>query len=162
MKATHALIDIGNVLLAFDFGPAMGKLAAVDSTSSVEERVGRLLARKDDFESGRLGEDEFISWASDQLQFKGTPDEFREAWNSIFVPIDEMWTTIRELKAEGLTLILFSNTNSIHASSFSQEYEIFTEFDHACASFCFSTGSCCLRVQHSIAGRRMVVVSERQ
>ena len=40
----------------------------------LNERVGRLLARKDDFESGRLGEDEFISWASDQLQFKaGNP-----------------------------------------------------------------------------------------
>ena len=131
MTATHALVDIGNVLLGFDFEPALKTLVPNQATNEAKARVDRLLTRKDDFETGRLAEDEFISWASDQLEFTGRADEFRSAWNSIFLPIDEMWKAIKELKNDGLTLILFSNTNSIHAASFRRRYEIFDHFDHA-------------------------------
>jgi putative hydrolase of the HAD superfamily len=131
MTATHALIDIGNVLLAFDFEPALKTLVPGTTPAEASRKVEKMLARKDDFESGRIGEDEFISWASAKLGFAGTPDEFRAAWNSIFVPVDDMWAVVRELRATGITLILFSNTNPIHAESFVNEFAIFAEFDHA-------------------------------
>lgn len=131
MTATHALIDIGNVLLAFDFAPALKRLVPGASPEEASRRVEGLLARKDDFESGRIPEDEFIAWSSGVLQFTGTPQEFRDAWNDIFTPVDPMWKVISDFKSSGLTLILFSNTNAIHAPSFMRSYAVFEHFDHA-------------------------------
>ena len=130
MPPTHALVDIGNVLLAFDFEPALRRLVAVEAPNP-DERILSLIDKKDDFESGKISEDAFIAWASERLGFTGTPNQFRAEWNSIFTPITAMWSSMHDLKNRGLTLILLSNTNAIHARTFLPDYEVFSLFDHA-------------------------------
>ena len=128
MPPNAALIDIGNVLLAFDFESALLRLVPPDSPAPLA-RVHSLLERKDDFETGRIPEDEFIAWASERLGFSGSADTFRHAWRSIFQPIPAMWEAIATMKAHGLRLFLFSNINSIHGPWILDTYEVMQHFD---------------------------------
>lgn len=122
-----ALFDIGNVLVHLDFeGPLAELLPA--GVSDPDERLQTLLTRKDELESGRLGEDEFISWAADHLGFKGSREGFLDAWNAIFLPNHAMWVVASFLKSLGTRIILFSNTNPMHARWLLANYEIFEEF----------------------------------
>ncbi|NNC87365.1 MAG: HAD family phosphatase [Akkermansiaceae bacterium] len=125
-----ALIDIGNVLLTVDFETPLQELVPPQAGDS-EARLRSLLEKKDELESGRLADDAFVAWASDRLGFDGSPEAFRAAWNDIFDPIMPMWEVMHELKDKGLSLILFSNTNRIHADYFLPSYDIFRIFDHA-------------------------------
>lgn len=125
---TAALFDIGNVLVHLDFEGALARLvppAAGDPT----ERIHSLLEKKDELESGALAAQEFIPWASARLGFTGSSDAFRQVWNSIFEPIHAMWGITAFLKSQGLRLILFSNTNSLHAEWLLENYEVFHDFD---------------------------------
>lgn len=123
-----ALIDIGNVLLSFDFETALLRLVP-DSASDPLHRVHSLLDRKDAFESGQIPEEEFIAWASERLGFTGSPDTFREIWRSIFEPNHPMWDAIATMKAAGLRLFLFSNINSIHGPWIQETYPVMDHFD---------------------------------
>jgi FMN phosphatase YigB (HAD superfamily) len=123
-----ALIDIGNVLLSFDFESALLRLVP-DTTPDPLQRVLSLLERKDAFESGQIPEEKFIAWASERLGFTGSADTFRETWRSIFEPIHPMWDAIAAMKAAGLRLFLFSNINSIHGPWILETYPVMDHFD---------------------------------
>jgi len=124
-----ALIDIGNVILHVDFLTSLRTLVPQE-LADPDGRIYSLLEKKDDFEAGALSDDEFITWASKKLQFEGPKEDFLLAWNSIFSPNLPMWETLRDLKSRGFQLILFSNTNQMHADFFLKEFsEIFELFD---------------------------------
>jgi putative hydrolase of the HAD superfamily len=127
-RPTAALFDIGNVLVHLDFEGALGRLIPAGVTDA-PARMHGLLEKRDEFETGALSNDDFIAWASARLGFTGPPAEFREAWNAIFEPIHAMWSIASFLKAQRLKLVLFSNTNSLHAEWLLTNYEIFAEFD---------------------------------
>jgi glucose-1-phosphatase len=106
------LFDIGRVLLDFDFESS---LAAVPARHCPMRRAPRpLLERKDEFETGGSIPTTYTDWALGVLGTTATADEFHHAWRRIFTPNEPMWACVRQLKADGHRLILFSNTNAIH------------------------------------------------
>ena len=124
-----ALVDIGNVILHLDFETSLQKLIPSELADPVA-RIHSLLEKKEEFEEGKLSDDEFVAWASKKLQFEGSKEEFLAAWCDIFTPNFLMWETLRDLKTRGLELILFSNTNQMHVDYFLKEFaEIFDLFD---------------------------------
>jgi len=122
------LFDIGNVLLLFDFKPALESLAGPKAAPDYYEQI---IERKDRYEAGKVPVEEYIDWASSLLDFHGSHDEFRLVWNSIFTPNLPMWELANQLKTDGHRLILFSNTNPIHAPYCLDNYEVFRLFDGA-------------------------------
>lgn len=128
------LYDIGRVLLDFDFESSLARLLPADCADP-HERLGHLLDRKDEFESGAIDPDDYIRWALGVLGGHATPDEFRNAWQRIFTPNEPMWKTVRELSASGHRLILFSNTNAIHCPWVFEAYPEFSHFNGAVLSF---------------------------
>ena len=128
MKINTTLFDIGNVLLAFDFAPALGSLKGPAAKQDAFELI---MARKDIFEEGKEEKANYIDWASGLLDFRGSHQEFEQAWTSIFTPITPMWELAAELKKAGHRLILFSNTNCIHAPYCLENYPVFELFDGA-------------------------------
>ncbi len=122
------LFDIGNVLLAFDFHPA---LSTLEGPNARPDAVDLIMAQKDIFEAGKQEKAEYIQWASELLDFQGGHAAFERAWTSIFTPVQAMWDLARQLKAKGYRLILFSNTNSIHAPYCLSSYPDFSLFDGA-------------------------------
>lgn len=128
------LFDIGRVLLDFDFETSISRLlpAGIPDASL---RLNRLLERKDEFETGAIQKDSYISWALEVLGSTATPSEFEHAWRHIFTPNEPMWDCVRELAAAGHRLILFSNINSIHWPWLAGNFPEFILFHAAVASF---------------------------
>lgn len=122
------LFDIGNVLLSFDFKPALNSLLGPTPKPNA---LLYIIDRKDVFESGQIGVDDYIKWASQLLDFQGTDEDFKQAWRHIFTPIHATWELVEKLKADGHRLILYSNTNAIHAPHCLETYPVFEHFDHA-------------------------------
>ncbi len=128
------LYDIGRVLLDFHFEPSLARLLS-PSTGDVDERLSRLLERKDEFEAGAIHVDHYTSWALEVLGSEVTPGEFHDAWQQIFTPNEPMWVTVRKLAADGHRLILFSNTNAIHCPWMFDQFPEFSLFNGAVLSF---------------------------
>ena len=128
------LFDIGRVLLDFDFQSSLARLFP-PGTPDVTARLMRLMERKDEFESGKIDVDSYTRWALEVLETEATAAEFHDAWRDIFTPNEPMWRRVRQLKADGHRLILFSNTNVIHADWFYASYPEFHLFDDAVMSY---------------------------
>ncbi|MFC5050393.1 HAD-IA family hydrolase [Rubritalea spongiae] len=126
------LFDIGNVLLAFDFTPALNSLLGSKADPTALQQI---ITRKDQFEAGKVEITDYIQWASELLDFHGSEEDFKHAWCHIFTPIDATWALAKELKAQGNRLILYSNTNAIHAPFCLESYAIFEHFEHAVFSY---------------------------
>lgn len=145
------LFDIGRVLLDFDFETSLVRLLdppdPVQSVSALPlaapaataGRLRRLLARKDEFESGAVDAESYIAWALETLECEANAPQFVHAWRNIFTPNEPMWQCVRELAAAGHRLILFSNTNAIHCPWIFETYPEFSLFPEAVLSF--ETGS---------------------
>ncbi len=125
---TAALFDIGNVLVQLDF--TRGLLPLIPrGTEDPTGRLRSLREKAEDFETGRLDRNAFVRWASSRLGFTGSSDDFHRAWNSIFDPIQAMWTVAAFMRSRQLKLILFSNTNCMHAEWLLANYEVFGQFE---------------------------------
>jgi len=126
------LYDIGRVLLDFHFESSLARLLPAGESHS---RLEKLLARKDDFEAGKIETDVYTRWALDILGSEATQQEFHNHWQEIFTPNEPMWQCVRKLAADGHRLILFSNTNAIHCPWVFQRYPEFSLFHEAVLSF---------------------------
>ncbi|NJM38019.1 MAG: HAD family phosphatase [Akkermansiaceae bacterium] len=107
------LFDLGRVLYDFDFAPSLARLLPA-GIPDAEERIGKLLERKDEFETGKIDVESYITWALQVLGSDATHEEFCHAWREIFTPNEPMLKIIRQLVKDGHRLIVFSNINGIH------------------------------------------------
>lgn len=128
------LFDIGRVLLDFDFEPSLARLVPA-GIADRDERLSRMLERKDEFETGRISVESYISWAIEVLGSQATQDEFSHAWRHIFTPNEPMWARLRQLAVDGHRMILFSNINGIHCPWLFNEYPEFNLFQGAVLSY---------------------------
>ena len=128
------LFDIGRVLLDFDFESSLSRLLPA-GIADPAGRLGRLLERKDEFETGGIAVETYTAWALGVLGSDATPAEFRHAWRRIFTPNEPMWRCVRKLASEGHRLILFSNINGIHCPWIFGNYPEFSLFHGAVLSF---------------------------
>ncbi|MFT5906705.1 MAG: FMN phosphatase YigB (HAD superfamily) [Cryomorphaceae bacterium] len=126
------LFDIGNVLLAFDFLPALNSLKG---PAPDPDAIEKIISAKDDFEAGETPLDEYIILVRELLDFHGSEAELFTAWNSIFTEIPETFQLALSLKERGHRLILFSNINPIHAPYCIQTHKLLERFDHAVFSY---------------------------
>lgn len=120
------LFDIGNVLLKLHFHRFHLAILGSENVPLPAD----LANLKDPYETGRLSDQEFIEQSLDILNHPLTSDEFVAAWEDIFSLNLPMWEIVHTLKKQGHRLILFSNTNAIHARSFLKTYQDFDLFDH--------------------------------
>jgi HAD superfamily hydrolase (TIGR01509 family) len=128
------LFDIGKVLLDFDFETSLRKFLPADH-SNPSAALDTLLARKDEFEAGKVSVEDYTVWAMETLGTNASIGEFHHAWQNIFTPVQPMWNTARKLAADGHRLILFSNTNSIHCPWVFEKYPEFSLFHGAVLSY---------------------------
>ena len=130
------LFDIGKVLLDFDFENSLRHLLPPETPAQeIDERLARMLERKDDFESGRVSPEDYIPWALEILGHEITHEKFVTAWQNIFTPNQAMWRVVEKLHGEGHRLILFSNTNAIHCPWIFEIFEVFRSFESGVLSF---------------------------
>ncbi len=134
----NILCDIGNVLLAFDLAPAITRLNhREDLPAAAAEAI--LVHHRDQMETGQSMPEDFLRTIMREFAFPGTMDEARAIFADIFTPIVPLWDVMRNLHADGLRLVLFSNISPIHADFVLGRYEIFRLF--AESVFSFRTGA---------------------
>ena len=124
------LFDLGNVLVPFDIHRAY-KTLSLHSGLQEEEVATRIKnsGLYPQYESGLCETEDFRSRFSELLGINLSHHEFREMWNSIFLP--ETTTSeelILELK-QRYRLVLLSNTNELHYGWLRERYSILNHFD---------------------------------
>lgn len=106
------LLDLGNVLVAFDHDRtlrAIGEAAGVESSRLREVLFGDL---ERDFDRGLLAPAEFFREAERRAGIRRLPDEVWEpAWRDIFTPLPGPLALLRRLTVPAA---LVSNTNALH------------------------------------------------
>lgn len=120
------LFDIGNVLLNLHFN----RFHAAVLPAGQIDLPPEMLALKDPYESGHLSDQEFVSRSITILENDLTESEFTHAWQDIFSANQAMWDVVKKLHADRHRLILFSNTNALHANAFLHNFDIFSLFHH--------------------------------
>lgn len=127
------LFDIGNVLVHFDFSTAVRRLAET-SEAAPDEMELLLSPIKDDLESGRLSDDDFIRQSIARIGFGGSGAEFAEIWSDIFTENAPMIALVGKL-AGRLPLYLFSNTSGLHKDWLFRKFPVFARFDGGVYSY---------------------------
>jgi putative hydrolase of the HAD superfamily len=74
------------------------------------------------FESGRMTAEAFGEEFCALVGLSLTHQEFVEAWSDIFWLNESVAALIADLKGQGYTLILGSNTNDLHAAQFRRQF----------------------------------------
>ena len=126
MPSPALLFDIGNVLVRFDFTVAAQRLAAL-SRASAEEVLALLSPFKDELESGRISDDDFITQSMERIGFRGTREDFVSIWGDIFTPNAPMISAVGRLAADH-PLYLLSNTSGLHKEWLFANFEVFRHF----------------------------------
>lgn len=128
------LFDIGKVLLDFDFESSLRKFLPANHPNPTGA-LDKLLARKDEFEAGKVNTEDYTRWALETLESDVSPEIFHHAWCNIFTPNQPMWDVAKKLRAAGHRLILFSNTNALHCPWVFEAFPEFSLFHGAVLSY---------------------------
>lgn len=126
MPSPALLFDIGNVLVRFDFTVAAQRLAA-KSDASTEGVLALLSPFKDELESGRISDDDFIAQSIARIGFRGSRADFVAIWGDIFTENAPMIAAVAELAATH-PLYLLSNTSGLHKEWLFEKFQVFQQF----------------------------------
>jgi glucose-1-phosphatase len=125
------IFDFGNVVGFFDHEKTLRRLEPYTDMSAAEmfETVyqDRL---EDDFESGRIGDDEFLSFFREMCRLRCDHAFLRAAMADIFEHNPEICNLIPRLKSR-YRLLLGSNTNAIHSLHFRNQFDDVLSSFHA-------------------------------
>jgi putative hydrolase of the HAD superfamily len=127
-------LDIGRVVLDFDFAPLLAKVAPL-TRLSVEEIVTwfRKAELQEAFETGRISPEDFVREVKEALLLDMTDRDFVEAWNSIFTETEGMESLLGELSPR-IPLIAGTNTNALHLAHIRTNHAALSRFDDVVAS----------------------------
>jgi glucose-1-phosphatase len=135
--AIHAVVfDLGKVLVDFDYGIAARRLAqqAALPATEIQPLIDQspLLYR---YECAQMTTREFFEAVQEQIQFRGTFEEFTAAFADIFTEIPEMTRLNGALQQRGVPTFVLSNTNEIAISHVRRNFPFFAHFTGYVFSF---------------------------
>ncbi len=121
--------DIGKVLLDFDYGIFVRKMAPRSrlDVPALEQLLDQspLLAK---YESGQMYCDEFFLSVQQETGYKGTQEEFAALFEDIFIPINEVIAMHEQISASGLPTYTLSNTNPMAVRHIQHTYPFWARF----------------------------------
>ncbi len=135
MREPALIFDFGNVVGFFDYlkacerlGPKLGLTAEAFRRRIMERGFAELLGR---FESGTIGPEQFVDEVMVLSGLRLPYHEFVDAWQNIFWLNESVARLIERLKSAGYTLLLGSNTNTLHSTHYRRQFASTLElFDH--------------------------------
>jgi len=129
-KYSVIVFDLGNVLIPFDYTPAINKLDQIQPGLGVKfaEFYKSNYSIHREFESGNIPEATFISTMLEVVEHKVEPETFCKIFSDIF-SLNEKVISILPILKNKYKLFLLSNTNSIHRKYGWQKYEFLEYFD---------------------------------
>jgi putative hydrolase of the HAD superfamily len=125
------IFDFGNVVGFFDHAKTLRRLEPY--TDMPAEDMFRVVYEgklEDEFESGRLSVEDFLSTFRERCRLRCTDEVLADAVRDIFEPNSEICALIPRLAARQ-RLILGSNTNPLHSRHFVQQFQDILRSFHA-------------------------------
>ncbi len=130
------VFDLGNVQLPFDYNILINRLNDVDKNLGTKfmnfYKNNYNIHRQ--FESGKLSEEEFIKIMLNVLENKIDAETFCKIYSGVFWVNEDVVSLLPKLK-EKYTLVLLSNTNSIHRKYGWGHYDFLKHFDKLILSY---------------------------
>lgn len=118
----HVVLDFGGVLYDIDHqrtASAFESLGFRDFQSQYDH--GRQSKLLDDLECGILHEEDFLMTLRNHCTQGTSVDDIREAWNAVLIGLkSDVMASLQRL-GRRFDLLLFSNTNAIHAAHFERQ-----------------------------------------
>lgn len=130
------LLDLGNVVIPFDFKLAYSRLAE-HCGCRPEEIPTRIRATGlvAPFERGEIAPQQFVREFSAALQLNLTYDDFRDWWSCVFMPETLLPDALLEELARRYRLLAVSNTNAIHFAMIQKAYPLLRHFHEFVLSY---------------------------
>ena len=138
MKSGYSVIvfDLGNVLLPFNYNIMLERL------DKIEKNLGQKFLNfyqnnyniHRAFEKGKLSEEEFINIMLDNLDYKLDRETFCNYYSKIFIENKDVTALLPEFK-KNYSLVLLSNTNSIHKKYGWGDFNFIKYFDKLILSY---------------------------
>jgi len=130
------LFDMGNVLVFFSHDRMCEQLGRLCNRSTEEIRILLLESGVQwDYERGRLSPTQFHEWFQDATDRTFSFDELHRAGSDIFWLNEPIVPVLDQLKAQGMRLVLLSNTCLTHFEWIRDHYDVLQRFD-ACVTSC--------------------------
>lgn len=129
-KPSAVVFDLGKVLVDFDYGLVVNRVAA-RSRMGVKE-LQRLVTEPTllyAFERGELTSEQFYAAIARETGFQGDYPEFARYFADIFTEIPAMTALHRELRKRGVPTFIFSNTNDLAVDHIRRHFRFFADFD---------------------------------
>lgn len=141
MDRLNILVDIGKVLLWFDFDRFIHAIhpsepstkrdnPALDfTTSDLANQLNQVLDLRLHFESGQMSATEFVAQVKSITHSSISDRDIVNAWCSVFTEIKSMTQFLPRWRQAGHRLILFSNTNPLHHHFITKNFSFIEQFD---------------------------------
>ncbi len=132
------LLDLGNVLVDFDLGPAIKRISGFCSKDP--GTIFKLFLDSgitNSFEKGELSAKEFYKKTKDTLELRLGYESFVPIWNEVFFFSSKnraVYHIANRLK-NNYRIALLSNTNALHYKYIKDSFPVFNIFDKVFLSF---------------------------
>jgi glucose-1-phosphatase len=125
-----ALFDLGKVLVHFDWSIAARNIAP-RCNHAPRELLDKMMRSPllPLYESGRVTSQEFFAAVREAIGYRGTFEDFADAFGAIFSEIPEMTAFQAQVRAAGLPTWVFSNTNDLAVQYVRRAFPFFANFD---------------------------------
>jgi glucose-1-phosphatase len=129
-KYSVIVFDLGNVLLPFDYNILIGKLNKIENNlgENFMEYYKNNYNLHRSFEKGEISEEDFIERMLQVLGNRIDKEKFCNYFSEIFKVSEDVISLLPKLK-KNYTVVLLSNTNSIHKKYGWKHYEFLKYFD---------------------------------
>jgi putative hydrolase of the HAD superfamily len=137
MKLVKAIVlDLGNVLINFDWGIAESNLDRIEN--NLGEKSREYFKRHPElimfFEKGRISDIEFLERCKLELGMKCDNEDLAKIFSEIFIPNQELLDILPKLKQK-VELYILSNTNSMHRKYGWGNYKFLRDFKRMFLSY---------------------------
>ena len=121
--------DLGNVILPFDFGPAIHKLASLSGRSL--EQIQEFLFQpgfQEKYETGKMNSSQFLDLVRSSLEFETPDEQLVLIWNDVFSENRPMIEWLESVLGK-FPIWGISNTNELHFGYIQERYPIVRKLD---------------------------------
>ena len=130
------VFDLGMVLLPYNYNIALERLEKINSGFGVNylNHYKTNYETHRQFERGDISEEEFLNKTMSVFDGKVNKETFKKIYSEIFTVNEDVAALLPELK-KNYTLLLLSNTNSIHREYGWKNYKFLQYFDKLILSY---------------------------
>jgi putative hydrolase of the HAD superfamily len=123
------IFDLGKVIIPFDFRIGYRQLEGICGTPAADiPAVIRGTGLVPLFETGLIEPRPFVQQLARSLNVEISFEQFREIWNSVFLPETLVSEALLEALAARYRLVLLSNTNALHYEMIERNYPLLRHF----------------------------------